>query len=197
MANKTKLKRKMIAQIAELVKLRMPWNQISAAIGVTYATLKNWRDWGIKAREENKRGIYRELVDAIDQARTELFESYARNVQNEALHGKETETEREIHHKDGSIVIEKTTKKEPPNAMLALKILGMEAPEIWAENQNIRVNWQETLESQGQDPDGVKGLIKTYLEMRAVNTSEDASETDAEDDATPSTTTDTTGDDTT
>ena len=196
MANKTKLKRTMIDQIVDLVKLRMPWNQIADAIGVTYATLKNWRNSGIEARAENKRTLHRELVDAIDQARTELFESYAAVIQNEALHGKETETEREIHHKDGSIVIEKTTKKEPPNAMLALKILGMEAPEIWAENQNIRVNWQETLESQGQDPDGVKGLIKTYLEMRAVKTSEDIPETDGEDDATPSPTKDTPGDDT-
>lgn len=178
MANKTKLNRKMIAEIVALLKLRMTWTQIAKAVGVTVQTLQNWRNAGIQAREEDRRNIYRELVDAIDQARTALFKEYAGVIRNEILHGKETYTEKEIHHKDGSIVVEKITKKEPPNTTLGLKVLGMEMPEVWAEQQTVNVNWQDTLQAQGHDPDKVKAIVKAYLTERTAQESEDVTADD-------------------
>ena len=62
MANKTKLNRKVIDEIVELLKLRLTWIQIADAVGVTVQTLKNWRNLGLEEREQGKRNIYCELV---------------------------------------------------------------------------------------------------------------------------------------
>ena len=153
MGRKTKLYKKMIPVIVEMVKLRMPWTHIAMALGVSDRTLLNWRQQGISDRENGKWTNCRYLVDAIEEARAELIKKYAENVRNEALNGKVTETEREIEHKDGSIVTERVTKTEPPNATLALKILGMELPEMWGEQHNVNVNWEDSLLSQDHDPE--------------------------------------------
>ena len=183
MANKTKLNRKVIDEIVELLKLRLTWIQIADAVGVTVQTLKNWRNLGLEAREQGKRNIYCELVDRIDAARTEMIKGYSQNVRNAALHESETVTTEVVEHKDGSISKKTTTKTEPPNATLAMKILGMEMPEVWAENQNVNVNWQQTLESQGQDPDGIKAIVKAYLEQRKAEGTDDATAATTDDTA--------------
>ena len=182
MANTTILNRKMIIEIVELLKLRMTWTQIAEAIGVTVQTLKNWRNAGLQAREKKERGIFRELVDAIDVAQTELIKGYSKNVRNAALYGSETETVEEIVHKDGSITSKTVTKKEPPDAKLALKILGMEMPEVWGETHNVVVDWKENLEKQGHDPKKIKALVKVYMKQRAEGTADDTGDDDAVDD---------------
>ena len=58
MANKTKLNRKVIDEIVELLKLRLTWIQIADAVGVTVQTLKNWRNLGLEEREQGKHNIY-------------------------------------------------------------------------------------------------------------------------------------------
>ena len=177
---KKKLYSDMIPKIAEMLKLRMTWVQIAAALGVTDRTLQNWRNEGLEDRENGKRTNCRKLVDAIDQARTELIEAYASGIRNEILHGKKTITVKEIVHKDESITVETITRKDPPNTALGLKVLGMEAPEVWAENQNLNVNWQEHLASQGKDPEKIKGILKAYLKERASETSEETVDSDGD-----------------
>ena len=73
MANTTKLSRKMIAEIVEMLKLRMTWTQIAEAIGVTVQTLKNWRNQGYADHDNGVPTIYRKLVDAIDTAKASSF----------------------------------------------------------------------------------------------------------------------------
>ena len=188
MSRKKKLTQDMIPQIVEMVKLRMPWVMIASALGFTDKTLQRWRTQGLEDRENGKSTNCRKLVEALETARKELIKGYSVNVRNEALHGKETVTTEVVEHKDGSIYEKTTTKKEPPNATLALKILGMELPEIWAENHNLNVNWQETLKAQDHDPDKIKEMIKTYLENRKKDNESDTEESDDADTTTDDTT---------
>ena len=179
---KKKLTQNMIPQIVEMVKLRMRWTLIASALGVSDRTLQRWRNQGIADRENGKSTNCRKLVDALETARTEMIKGYSQNVRNAALHKSETVTTEVVEHKDGSIYEKTTTKIEPPNATLALKILGMELPEVWGEQHNVNVNWQETLESQGKDPEKVKAIIKEFIEA---SKSEEAEDTDEDDDDAP------------
>ena len=173
-----RLHKDMIPQIVEMVKLRIPWVTIASALGVSDRTIQRWRVEGIADRENGKSTNCRKLVEALETARTEMIKGYSENVRNEALHGKETVTTEVIEHKDGSIYEKTTTKTEPPNATLAMKILGMELPEVWAENHNLNVSWQDTLKAQDHDPDKIKALLTAYLEERKSETSLDTDEGD-------------------
>ena len=167
------LKSEMIPIIVEMVKLRMPWKYIAMALGIADRTLRQWRRQGREDIEDRKSTNARKLAEAIDQAKAELIEGYIKVVQNEALNGKTITIEKQKENEDGSIVTERTTKTEPPNATLALKILGMELPDEWGETRNLNVNWEESLLSQGKDPEKLRILLKAYIEAQQADEADD------------------------
>ena len=124
----TKLNKEVIKRIAELIKLRMTWVQIAIAIGVVRDTLQDWRNRGETDRENYRTGqrtLYHLLVDSIDAAKTEWFESHVKVVRNDALHEKTTTTQVVKREADGSTTIINTKKIDPPNAAMALKPSGV------------------------------------------------------------------------
>ena len=166
MANHTKLNSHITKRIVELIKLRMPWSKIALAMGVTDRTIQNWRNQGKadrKSYEKGRRSPYHLLVDAIDEAKTELFEEYAAVVRNEALNGKVIIIEEERTLKDGSTITSVTKKIEPPNSTLAHKILQQEDPANWAEIKHIAIDWQKRVTAQGGDPDQLKEKIGEFI----------------------------------
>ena len=162
----TKLNREVIKRIAERIKLRMTWVHIAVAIGVTRDALQKWRNRGESEREAYKTGqrtLYHQLVDAIDAARTELFEEHAEVVRNDALDVKTTTTQVVKQEADGSTTITNTKKIEPPNAAMALKYLALELPGHWSEVQRVEVDWRERVAKQGGNPDAIKDQVSAFI----------------------------------
>lgn len=162
----TRLTRKMIERVVELTQLRMSWGNIAKAIGVHRDTLYKWRAEGERIRNDpdtRNTGVHYELVEAIDQAQIELYMSYATVVENEALNGKVTTTE-EITYVKGEPVTKTTTKTEPPNAALALKILEREDPSRWADIRRIEIDWRSEIQAQGGNPTDISQELKNYAE---------------------------------
>ena len=157
--NKTKLTRKMIRQIAQCIKRDVNWSEIATSVGVTRETLQNWRRRGKK----DTRGIYYQLVCAIEQAEVKRYKRYVKSVQDVALKPRVTTQVREIPQKDGSIVEETLTKTEPPDANLALKVLERRYPDRWKPKQQVQFDWREESRSLGKDPDALKEGFKKVL----------------------------------
>ena len=161
-----KLNKGVIKRIAKLIKLRMTWVHIAIAVGVVRDTLQDWRNRGESEREAYKTGqrtLYHQLVDAIDAARTELFEEHAEVVRNDALDVKTTTTEVVKQEADGSTTITNTKKIEPPNAAMALKYLALELPGHWSEVQRVEVDWRERVAKQGGNPDAIKDQVSAFI----------------------------------
>ena len=157
--NSKKLTRKTIQRIARLVKLRMNWQYIARAIGVTPHTIINWRREG----KETTKGLCYELVVAIDAAKTELYESLATVVVDAATQERVTKT-KEIRVVDGRPVMKTTEKVEPPDAALADRLLQREDPAKWADIKRVEIDWKQDLRDQGHEPDRVQDLLREYIE---------------------------------
>ena len=155
-----KLNRKTIKRIARLVKLRMNWQYIARAIGVDPHTIINWRREG----EKKERGLCRELVDAIDDAKTELYESLADVVVDAATQERVTKT-KEIRVVDGRPVMKTTEKIEAPDANLADRLLQRIDPANWADIKRVEIDWKQDLRDQGHEPDSIQKMLKEYIEL--------------------------------
>ena len=153
----SKLTEGVIEQICKYVKLRMKIKEIAEILGVHRTTLQKWIADGEKA----KSGLKRQLVDAIANTKAELTADLSQLVFSAAFYGSETVTAREVMAPDGSVVTLKTTKKDPPNAAEARRILALMHPDRWAETQHIKYEWKESIENIGLDPKKVEdGFFK-------------------------------------
>ena len=157
---KLKLDASVIARVCQCLKLRMKWNQIAAKLGVHPATLRNW----IVAGEKAKSGIKRELVLAIEQTKSELYEDYSEVVRNAILFGSEETIIKTRDLPDGKSYREEVTKRTGPNAGLAMKVLALMQPEQWAPVQHIKVDWREPVKDLGLDPLQIEQAFFKYLE---------------------------------
>ena len=84
-----------------------------------------------------------QLVDAIDAAKTELYEAYAEVVRNDALNERVPTSQIVKREADGSETVVTTKKTEPPNSALALKVLERMHSANWAEVKRIEVDWRD------------------------------------------------------
>ena len=146
--------------ICQCLKLRMKWNQIAAHIGVHPGTLRGW----IAAGEKAKSGIKRELVLAIERTKSELYSDYSGVVRNAILFGSETTTLKVRTDAEGNVYREEVTKHTGPNAGLAMKVLALMQPDIWAPVQRIQVDWREPIKELGLDPDSIEKAFFKRLE---------------------------------
>ena len=159
---KSKLDEDIIKVICQYVKRRMKPKEIADKLGINPETIRLWTRDGEKA----KSGLKRQLVDAINQAKAELTADLSRLVFDAVFHGSQTVTEREVLAPDGSVVTLRTTKKDPPNATEARRILALMHPDRWAETKHIKYEWKESLESIGLDPQRIEEGFFRDLENR-------------------------------
>lgn len=136
--------------------------EIADKLGLSPETIRQW----IRAGEKAKTGIKRQLVDAIAEAKSELTAELSQIVFNAAFLGSTTVTEREVMAPDGRIVTLKTTKREPPNAAEARRILALEHPDRWAETKHIKYEWQESIKNIGLDPKKIEEAFFKSLEEK-------------------------------
>ena len=158
---KLKLDERVIESICQCLKLRMKWYQIAAHIGVNPGTLREWIASGKKA----KSGIKRNLVLAIEQTKSELYEDYSIVIRNAILFGSETTTVKERTNPEGKMYRETITKQTGPDAGLALKVLALMQPERWAPVQHIKVDWRESIADLNIDPQHIEEAFLKLLEM--------------------------------
>lgn len=158
---KLKLDKSMIEVICQCLKLRMKWKQIAAHIGVDPTTLRKW----IVSGEKAKSGIKRDLVLAIERTKAELYEDYSAVVRNAILFGSETTTRKVRTDAEGKVYREEVTKQTGPNAGLAMKVLALMQPEVWAPVQHIKVDWRESVKDLNVDPHLIEEAFFRLLEM--------------------------------
>ena len=143
----------MIEQICDLIRHRLTWSQIANVLGIHRNTLILWRKQG----KDTASGIYHNLVVAVEKTKGELYHEYSAIVRDQMLNGAETTTTKIISDKDGNILrIEDTRIKNPPDPKLVLKMLAIMNPAEWAEVKHMEVEWRESIEKRGLDPDAVK-----------------------------------------
>ena len=159
---KSKLTEGVIEQICQYVKLRMKVKEIAEILGIYPGTLRDW----IREGEKAKSGIKRQLVDAIEKAKSELTADLTQIVVNAAFLGSETVTEKAVILPDGTTRREITTKRAPPNAAEARRILALMHPDRWAETKHIKYEWKESLENIGLDPQRIEEGFFRDLENR-------------------------------
>ena len=159
---KSTLNENIIEQICKYIKLRMKVIEIAKILGIHRTTLLKWIADGEKA----KSGIKRQLVDAIEKAKSELTADLTQIVVNAAFLGSETVTEKAVILPDGTTRREITTKHSPPNAAEARRILALMHPDRWAETKHIKYEWKESLESIGLDPKRIEEGFFRDLENR-------------------------------
>lgn len=148
MAGKTRLTNEIIARIIPLVKRRAKKKDIAHIVGVTDDTFRNWVVRGYDKRS----GIEWKLVCAIQKAEAEMYDAYAKIVENAALEGKVIVTEKQIRQKDGTfLTVERNLKKEPADEKVAFKFLERARPELWAERKYMQVDWRSQFKQQGAD----------------------------------------------
>ena len=154
---KSTLNEKTIDRICQYVKLRMKMKEIAEILGIDNSTLQKW----LTAGKEAKSGIKRQLVDAIGKAKSELTAELTQIVVSAAFHGSETVTEEEVRLPDGTTRTKTTTKRTPPNATEARRILALMHPDRWAETKHVKYEWKESIENIGLDPKKVEeGFFK-------------------------------------
>lgn len=157
---KSKLEDDVIAQICKYVKLRMKMKEIAEIIDVVPQTIYKW----IREGREAKSGKKRELVDAIEKAKSELTADLSQIVFNAAFVGSETVTVKEVKLPDGEIRKETTIKRMPPDAAEARRILALMHPDRWAEVKHIKYEWKESVEKLGLDPKKIEEMFFKHLE---------------------------------
>ena len=156
----TKLTHKMVGQICRFVRLRLKIVEIAAILHVDPSTIHRW----IREGENAKKGVRRKLVDGIASAKAEVFSELSDIVFNAALVGSETETEKVIKYPNGETRTETTTKRTPPDAAEARRILALMQPERWAEVKHIRYEWRESVEGLGLDPKKIEEMLFKHLQ---------------------------------
>ena len=174
LGRKTRLSTKVIEEVAELVRKRSKVQTICDIIGISYGTFNKWRKRG---RQETE-GIYHELVKAIDQAESDLFEELSQVVFNAALTGSKEyrKITKTIQDPKGQVRTEETEThiETAANANLALKLLERKYPNKWGAVQRISVNWQDMATSQGVDPEQLQSEFKQLFVLAdVVNDTED------------------------
>ena len=157
---KTELTYKKVKQICQFVRLRLKMVEIADFIGVDPSTLHRWIREGEKAED----GIHRKLVDGIKKAKAEIVSELSDVVFNAALLGSETVTEKVVKLPDGKTRTEKITKRTPPNAAEARRILALMQPDRWAEVKQIKYEWKESVAEIGLDPQKIEELFFKRLE---------------------------------
>ena len=159
---KTKLTRKLIKPICECVKQRMSQKQIADFLGIDPKTFRNWRERG--NREES--GVYRELVNAIDQAEAEIYSDFV-EVLREGILGGGTQTIRKVILENGvPVKTEITEKTLLPNPKLALEVLARMHPEIWGRYETLRLegDLRVEVEQMGLQYEEVMAAVMQILE---------------------------------
>ena len=160
MPTQTKLTQEMINIICQKVKLRMKQKQIALLVGIDPVTLSRWIGNGKKAQS----GLQKQLVDRMAEAEAELYESLVEVVEDRALHGSTTVTERVICLADGTETTQTTTKIEGADAAYALKLLALMDPSRWQTTQQIKIDWQKPVEELGLNVPQVQQAFFLYLE---------------------------------
>lgn len=155
MARQTKLTDGLIDQICRYIKLRMKRKEIAEILGLHPDTIQRW----VRDGEKAKSGLKRKLVDAMSQAQSESTAELSEIVFNAALIGSETVTEKVVRLPDGSTRSETITKRTPPSASEARRILALEHPDRWAEVKHIQYEWKDSLTGIGLDPEKVTELF--------------------------------------
>lgn len=157
---KTKLTRKIVDQICRFVRLRLKMVEIAEILAVDRSTLYNWIQEGEKA----EKGVHRELVDGIAKAKAKVVSELSDIVFNAALVGSETVTEKEVKLPGGKTRTEKITKRTPPDAAEARRILALMQPDRWAEVKHIKYEWKESVAEIGLDPQKIEELFFKRLQ---------------------------------
>lgn len=156
---KSTLTNKIVDQICRLVRLRLKVVEIAAIVHVDTSTIHRW----IREGENAKTGVHRKLVDGIAKAKAEVVSELSNIVFNVALIGSETETEKVIEYPNGETRTEITTKRTPPDAAEARRILALMQPERWADVKHIRYEWRESVEGIGLDPKKIEEMFFKHL----------------------------------
>ena len=170
MARPPKINEEHIQIISRLVRLRLKWKQIAGAIGVDTKTIRNWIEVGraIQAGIQKKKGLYLELVEAIDTAKVEMISDYSGVVRTAACEGaqKTVIKVKELTDENGVLLrkmTERTITQSPPDARLALKVLAIEDPTRWGEVKQLHVDWRASIQEAGVDPQKIEKLFFQHL----------------------------------
>ena len=166
---KTKLDDTLIEQVCELIRLELSWTQIAATLGIHPATFRNWRERG--SQEKPKRGdkIYREFVEAVNRAETEMYQE-AVSVFRNAIRGGEKTLHKEVTLEKGIPVRTKIIEKElAPNWKAAVEWLSRRHPETWGRYETLRIesDMRLEIESLGLDMDVVMEALMKVIERLA------------------------------
>ena len=159
---KTKLTRKLIKPICECVKKRMTQKQMADFLGIDPKTFRNWRERG--NREE--KGIYRELVNAMDAAEAEMYSEYVKVIQDGILGGGKQIIRKVILENQIPVKTEITEKTLLPNPKLALDVLSRTHPEIWGRYETLRLegDLRVEVEQMGLEYEEVMAAVMQILE---------------------------------
>lgn len=170
MARPTALTADIIETISIQLKLRMKWNQIAGLLGLAPNTIRRWIQRGeeIRAGERRKSGLYLELVQAIDEAKSEMVYDYSQVIRDRILNGSRTVTTK-TKTVDGKSVTERIIKETGPDAALALKVLGILDPGTWGEVRQIQVDWRTSIQNVGVSPEHLERAFIQYLEENKDN----------------------------
>jgi hypothetical protein len=136
--------------------------EIAEILDLDPSTIQKWISAGKKA----KSGLKRQLVDAIEKAKSEFTADLTQIVVNAAFLGSETVTEKEMILPDGTTRREIITKRTPPNAAEARRILALMHPDRWAETKYVKYEWKESLENIGLDPKKIEDGFFKEIENR-------------------------------
>ena len=149
-----------IEQICEMTKLRMSWKQIADALGVTSATMRDWRK---KGEDPSNPECYA-MMQGVSKARADMVRSYASLVYEGILNGDKVTTTETVLDADGMLKGTKITERESsPNVQEAKKILALEDPANWADVHNIKVDWRANIQGIGLDPQMIAELYFKFL----------------------------------
>jgi hypothetical protein len=159
---KTKLTRKLIAPICERVKQRMTQKEIADFLGIDPKTFRNWRERG----HSEEKGIYRELVDAMDHAEAEMYSECVKVIQ-EGILGGATQITRKVKLENGMPVKTEITEKTLlPNPKLALEVVERLFPERWGRYETLRLegDLRVEVEQMGLEYEEVMAAVMQMLE---------------------------------
>ena len=158
----SKLDAGMTEAIAGLRRLNLSWNQIAGLLGVATSTIRSWKAQAKTA----KSGKYREFADVIARAEAGMVKDCSKVVFDAIRQGSETVTERELTNEHGQTRTETVTKREGPDASLALKVLERLDPARWGRiiTMKANINWENAITEQGGNPTKAAAVVAGALQ---------------------------------
>ena len=157
---RTKLTENLIDVICQKVKLRMNQKQIAGVLGIRPETYNRWLSRG----EQSKRGIYRKLVDRIDQARSEMYQEDSLFTRKLVFQGRTETTTKQVILEDGRMAELTSTKTTQPTLSEMLKYMATAYPAQWQQTTQIQIDYRQPIQALGLDPEQVIKAFFMHME---------------------------------